>query len=304
MEEKGRERKSSLVGPVILIGLGVVFLLNNLGIMDWSVWDVAFRLWPVLIVAAGLEILIGRRSALGSVLSLVLTCALIAGALWLYGSGVVATSSEVEEISQSLDEATAAQVVIGPAVGSVHVDALEESNQLVSGLIRPISGERVHRDFALEDGTAVFYLQSEGRFVGPFVGGLSREPNWDLGVSSDVPLDLEISLGVGESDIDLRGLMLDDLEVSIGVGQMTVVLPAEGNFRARIDGAIGNTVVIIPIGMEARVTVDTGLAVKDMPNGYRQHGGAYESPGYGDAENRIELEIDQAIGNVTVRQDR
>jgi len=304
MDEKGRERKSSLVGPVILIGLGVVFLLNNFGTLDWSVWDVIFRLWPVLIVAAGLDILIGRRSAWGSLLSLVLTCALIAGALWLYSSGVVATSSEVQEIGQSLDEATAAQIVIGPAVGSVRVDALAESNQLVSGVIRPIRGERVRRDLEMQGGTAVFYLQSEGSFVAPFIGGLSGEPNWDLGVSSDVPLELEISLGVGESDVDLTGLTLDDLEVSIGIGQMTVVLPDEGNFQARIDGAIGNTVIIVPAEMEVRIYVDTGLSARDLPNSYRQRGDAYESPGYGDAENRIELEIDQAIGNVTVRQDR
>jgi hypothetical protein len=47
---------------VILIGLGVVFLLNNPGILNWSVWDVIFRLWPVLLIAAGLDILIGRRA--------------------------------------------------------------------------------------------------------------------------------------------------------------------------------------------------------------------------------------------------
>lgn len=301
MDEKRHERRGSLVGPVILIGLGIVFLLNNLGILNWSVWDVIFRLWPVLIVAAGLDILIGRRSAWGALLSLVLTCALIAGALWLYGTGIVATNSAAEEIGQSLDEATAAQIVIAPAVGSVRIEALAESNQLVSGVIRPIRGERVQRDFTVRDGTAVFALQSEGNFVGPFFGGPSNEPNWDLGVSSDVPLELEISLGVGESDVDLTGLTIDDLNVSIGVGQMTVVLPDEGSFWAEIDSAIGNTVIIIPAEMEVRIDVDTGLAARQLPRNYRQHDGAYESPGYANAENRIELKVSQAIGNVTIR---
>ena len=86
---KKKERRSSLVVPVILIGLGIVFLLNNLGILTWSVWDVIFRLWPVLLVAGGLDVLIGRRSAWGALLSLVLTLALVAGALWLYEAGIV-----------------------------------------------------------------------------------------------------------------------------------------------------------------------------------------------------------------------
>jgi len=29
----------SLVGPLILIGLGVIFLLNSLGMLAWSVWE-------------------------------------------------------------------------------------------------------------------------------------------------------------------------------------------------------------------------------------------------------------------------
>ena len=304
MNEK-KERRSSLVGPIILIGLGIVFLLNNLGILTWSVWDVIFRLWPVLLVAEGLDILIGRRSAWGALLSLVLTLALVAGALWLYEAGIiVGRASAAEEISQSLDDATQAQIIIAPAVGSLHIEALPESNQLAAGTIRPVRGEQVRRDWAVQGETAIFTLQSEGNFVGPFVGGPSDEWDWDLGLSSDVPLKLDISLGVGQSDIDLTGLTMDDLDVSMGVGQTVVVLPDEGRFRAKIDSAIGNTVVVIPEGMEARIRFDTALAARQLPDNYRQWGDAYVSPGYDGAENRVDLEVSQAIGNVTIRHYR
>ncbi|MEE8390991.1 MAG: DUF5668 domain-containing protein [Anaerolineae bacterium] len=302
MDEKREGHRSSIVGPVILIGLGVVFLLNNLGILAWSIWDVIFRLWPVLIIAGGLDILIGRRSTWGALLSLVLTCALIAGALWLYGTGIVTgRASDMEEIDQSLDEATRAQVVIAPAVGSLHIDALPESNQLVVGTIHPARNERVRRDFTVQGETAIFTLRSEGNFVGPFFGGPSGEWSWDLGLSSDVPLELEISLGVGQSNVDLTDLTVDDLDVSMGVGETTVILPNEGNFRAKIDGAVGSTVVVIPEGMEARIRFDTALVARQLPDNYRQRGDAYVSPGYDDAENRVDLEVSQAIGNVTIR---
>ena len=68
---EGKTRRGGLVGPIILITLGVVFLMNNLGVLDWSVWVVIFRLWPVLLVAAGLDLLLGRRSVWGSLLALV-----------------------------------------------------------------------------------------------------------------------------------------------------------------------------------------------------------------------------------------
>jgi hypothetical protein len=48
------------VGPILLIGLGVIFLLNTLGY--WSV-ERMLRFWPVLLIALGVYLLVGRLSA-------------------------------------------------------------------------------------------------------------------------------------------------------------------------------------------------------------------------------------------------
>ena len=48
------EHRGGFVGPTILIGLGILLLLSNLGMLQWSVWDTAWRLWPILLIAAGL----------------------------------------------------------------------------------------------------------------------------------------------------------------------------------------------------------------------------------------------------------
>ena len=168
-----RERGSrvSLVGPVILIGLGVVFLLNNMGLLAWSVWDVIFRLWPVLLVAAGMEIILSRLSAWGSLLALVLTVAIFAGALWVLGPDLESTQAVAgEEIAQALGEASMARVVIEPGVGSLHIDALPESANLVEGMVSVGRGQRVSRQFRITGQTATFIVQTEG---GTNVGPLS-----------------------------------------------------------------------------------------------------------------------------------
>ena len=183
IDEKRDHQRSSLVGPVILIGLGVVFLLNNLGILNWSVWDLVIRLWPVLLVAAGLDILIGRRSTLGALSSLVLTVVLVAGALWLYAGGMsIVPTGPGQEIIQSLDGATKAEIVLGPAVGSLHVEALQQVDHLVAGVIHPVIGERVSRNFEAVDDTAVFTLESHGEFSGPFFGSRGGRWGWSRGV--------------------------------------------------------------------------------------------------------------------------
>ncbi len=47
------KRKWSMVWPVLLIGLGVVFLLDNLGVVSWNVGLMLYRLWPLILVAFG-----------------------------------------------------------------------------------------------------------------------------------------------------------------------------------------------------------------------------------------------------------
>ena len=55
----GREPHRRLL-PVILIGAGLLFLLDNLGILGVSAWS---ALWPLLIVGAGVWLIFHRGSA-------------------------------------------------------------------------------------------------------------------------------------------------------------------------------------------------------------------------------------------------
>ena len=66
----------------MLIGLSLTFLLRNLGLVDMDIWLALLRLWPILLIAVGLDILIGRRSLSGSLLVAAITVALIAVGLW------------------------------------------------------------------------------------------------------------------------------------------------------------------------------------------------------------------------------
>jgi hypothetical protein len=54
--------------------------------------------------------------------------------------------------------------------------------------------------------------------------------------------------------------------------------------------------------MKVRVQVDTGLAGRQLPAGYRRAEDVYTSPGYAGADDRIDLEVSQAIGNVSIRE--
>ena len=75
-------RKPSLIGPIIMIAIGVLFLLNNLGLLPWGVWELVWHFWPLILILAGLDILIGwSRSGIAAAFALILGLLLILGCL-------------------------------------------------------------------------------------------------------------------------------------------------------------------------------------------------------------------------------
>jgi hypothetical protein len=298
-----RERRGSLVGPLILIGLGLVFLLNNLGMVSWDVWDIIARFWPILLIAIGLDILIGRRSILGSLLALAVVVVVVGAGLWLITSQVApGPALTYESIDQSLEGATRADVTIGFGAGALRVGVAPEGSSLITGRVALGQGEHLVRDFRKSGDTAVLTLRSEGFAFFPFVGRWNADKLWDLRLSPDVLLHLNINTGVGESTLDMERLKLTELDLHAGVGKVTLTLPGRGQMQASINGGIGEVAVRIPAGVAARVHATAGVGNSQVVGTYQRQNGVYVSPGYDTAENRVDLEVKGGIGKITVQQ--
>lgn len=293
-------RHVSLVGPTILIGLGIILLLNNLGYLDWGFWDV-LRLWPILLIAAGLEFLVGRRSIWASVAAALLLLVLLVGGVWLADSyGPRRGGGEPVEISYPLEGADAATIELEPAIADVTLGALDDSADLVAGTVHTRAGEELDRRF--RDGTRPRVTLGAGDIGPRAFGGLVGSTAWELRANPDVDLDLRFDLGVGSADLDLRDLQIEDAEIDFGVGQLEARLPAESESNIVIDGGIGTITVFVPQGLGVRAVLDTGLATRNVPAAYARSGDVYTSPDYDRADTRTDLTISVGIGTVTIRE--
>lgn len=68
-----------------LLFLGTVLLLQNLELLPWDLWDTLWRLWPVLLILAGVDILVGRGHPwLAGFFTLLLLLACLLFAIWQY----------------------------------------------------------------------------------------------------------------------------------------------------------------------------------------------------------------------------
>jgi hypothetical protein len=293
------ERKRvSLIGPTLLIGLGVILLLNNLGYLDWSVWDV-LQLWPVLLIAAGLEILLGRRSIWGSLVAALLLLMLIVGGVFLVEQlGPDRAPGEVIEIAQPMDGAETLILDLDASVANLTIEPLDDSANLVEGTVQLWSSEDLEQRFTGgERARLVLDSETRGSLVRTRMG---RATEWRLQVSPEVRTRLSVNFGVGEGTFRLAELAVDDADIDFGVGQVEITLSRTASGDVVVDGGIGTIRVVVPRDLGVRIVADAGLVTRRVPGSYSRDGQIYTSPNWDQADNRTTVTLNLGIGTITV----
>ena len=56
-------KKNNLYIGVAFVFMGLILLLNNLGILDFSFWHSIYDLWPLLLVVFGVHLMTNKPSA-------------------------------------------------------------------------------------------------------------------------------------------------------------------------------------------------------------------------------------------------
>lgn len=304
-KQKRNYRETSLVWPLVLIGIGVVFLLENLNIIEIDIWQMITHLWPLILVAVGLDILFGRRAGIWQGISVLIVISIFAAGAWLIRNtgDLIIGDLYSQEFSQPLEDADRGKIDIEMGVGGLRINPIHNSTDLlVNGEIVLAEGEVLDQDFRTVGDTAYFQLKSDGPEFSPsrIINFNGEERIWQINLTDMVPLDLMVDLGVGQSLLDLRGLEISRLDVNIGIGEVVIYLPESGDFSANISGGIGKLTVNVPSNMAVRLNVDNGLGNTRISGIFNQQDGTYFTGDYFSAEDKIDLNIDGGIGEIIV----
>ena len=327
---------ATIFWPMLLIGVGALWLLANLEIIDGRVLRTFLNLWPLLLIALGLNLLLkpvypnlGMWIALGT-LALAFAIALLAPGLGLR-MGPELKEAHFEE---PLGEADSAQVTLDLSIGTSTVTAGAPGGALIEADVT------FYNDASLDiDGgnhkTVDLNIDNEGvnsmpfSIFGDFMGA---DPQADVRLSPDIPINLVINGAVGQIELDLSGLQLSSLVVRGGVGDVELVLPGQSEeYTVKLDGGVGRMRIEVQDGANVRLDISGGVGdfSIDVPSdaAVRLDGeadvgsirvpsfmnviterqrtvgrsGIWESDGYAGAEARIEIEFRGGVGSLTLR---
>jgi hypothetical protein len=256
--------------PIVLIVAGILFLLDNLGLLPGNAWG---WIWAVALILLGVSLLWpGRRVA------------------------------QTTEASVPLEGAANAQLTLQHGAGSLSLHAGPTADQLFSGTF----GGGVDKEVKRAGDTLAVTLrlpdQDWGSWMWPGRWGRAGL-DWTLNVHPTVPLRLAVEGGASESWLDLAGLRVTDLSIKAGASSIHLTLPAQaGHTQARIETGAASVRAEIPVGVAARIRGMMGVGALTVDeHRFPRHGGEYQSDDFATAINRVEIEVSWGVGSVDVR---
>jgi hypothetical protein len=308
MAQSGYRRRSSIGGALIVIAVGVFFLVINLH-PDLNAWDIIGRYWPVLLIAIGLGYIWdawmdrtysqpdGRRHHSGAPIAVLVVLLILGFALW-HGRYSRPILHETQEVS--LQGAQSVTANIDMPSGSL--DVAGGASQLLNANFDYHEYDGApHVEYSVSGGRGDLSITQENK---AHVRLAIARNDWQLRFADNVPLEMNVQIGAGSSNLRLQGLNVKSLDVQAGVGQMNLDLtgPRKSDLHVDIHGGVGSAIISLPIEVGVRVHASGGIG-SVSPHGLTREGDDYVNDVLGKTPATIDLTIEGGIGSISLRMD-
>ena len=298
-----------MVEGLTLVSVGLIFLGNTMGVLPWTVWFSIFSLWPILLIAAGLEV-IGKGTE--NVWLRVLSSLVVIGGLWYgalvlpsgslnFGLGVVGPVAQDFEFDapavRGIDEG---EIEISTAVGELNIS---DGNALVTAEGASPFGEPEF-EVGVHGQRADVTLSAEGD--GPSVWYRGR-PEMNVELSRKIEWDITLDSGVSSLDADLEDLKVSSLSVSTGVSECNIRLGelyrGAGRVPVRIESGVSVVRIEVPEDAAVRVSSTSGVGYVDiegLSSGLIIGDKTYRTSDYSKARNSYDIVVESGVADVRV----
>jgi len=241
-----------------------------------------------------------RRSMVLLVVAAV-AVALFAGACGTQRGGTQQQVGEMQRESQSVDLENAQSVRANLKMGAGELNLTGGADQLMEGdFSYNVANWKPEVNYDVSGDTGELVVRQGSADEGARLGGEARN-EWDLRFNDEVPTDLVVQMGAGESDLDLDSLTLTGLSLQMGAGKTTVDLTGAyaQDFEASIEGGVGEATVLVPSEVGVRARAEGGLG-KINAEGLQREGDSYVNDAYGDSEVTLEVDVQGGVGRINL----
>jgi N-terminal domain of toast_rack, DUF2154/Domain of unknown function (DUF5668) len=312
MAQDASPRRVSLVGPIILISIGALFLLHNWR-PDFEPWPVLLTYWPLILIFIGLGKIWDHMqrsrnpnapsSSIGSTIA-ILACVFVLIALIWHGrsySRRFSWDSRTRHVTRVVEPQKAKSATARLNMGSGQLTINGGAADLVDADFdfgRSFDDPRV--DYSVSDGVGHLTIEQGGNSV--HFGNARND--WNLRFSKDIPLDLRVDLGAGQGNLHFRDVPLTNLDLNMGAGQVDVDLTGDrtADMNVDIEGGVGQANIRLPKNVGVVAHASGGIGSIDV-RGLKHDGDTYTNDVVGKTKATIHLKVEGGIGQIVLTEE-
>lgn len=293
---------------LLLLGLGLVFLGNNLGWWTETDFSRLGQYWPLLLILYGIAVIV-RHWKLGWIIILVTFFALSA---IVYNSILTPTSflnlankDETPTTTPLSAEITKdiTKAELKMKTGIIKLKLTGDSPKLVSGTLQS-NLVKPSLKVVKSGGIATVTLETQKDWHFWCCNWWKGVNELELALSNQIPWQIDLESGASTLELDLTKLTLDDLQLSTGASSTQLKLgdKLKNGANYNIESGASSILIQIPKLIGVLLNTDSGLSSKNFVGFTQLDSGSYQSNNYEAATIKITLSIEAGVSALNVTQ--
>jgi hypothetical protein len=231
--------------------------------------------------------------------TLLVTGAVLAGACGTQPAGTQQVGKMQRE-SKSVDPKDAQSARAQLKMGAGELNLAGGADQLMEGdFSYNVSEWKPEVSYGVSGDEGKLVVRQGGSEGSNLTGEARNE--WEIRLNDELPTDLVVQIGAGESNLDLDSLSLMGLKLQMGAGKTTVDLTGdyERSFDASIQGGVGEATVMLPSGVGVKAKAQGGLG-KINAEGLKRVGNSYVNDAYGESDVTLKVNVQGGVGQINL----
>ncbi|MCK4524885.1 MAG: hypothetical protein KAU07_00405, partial [Candidatus Andersenbacteria bacterium] len=175
------------------------------------------------------------------------------------------------------------------------------SEEFADGNLRSnISNLKIDNDTSSEKQKLSLEVESKDRIE------LLSEVKNDLTVklNSELPTDIYLNLGVADSKLDLREVLVNNLDIEIGVAGLDLIMGDRAEMaKVNLRSGLSSVKISLPGNVGSKIIIKEGFSSKQLKNFEKIDDETYQTSNYDEAEKKIEIDLDIGLSRLEINHD-
>lgn len=299
MASSPHSQRGPLYVGLLVIGVGLLFLINNFTGLAFNIGALFRFFWPLILIAIGLRLLIKNTTTLiATLVGVIIVTAIILATPGLLPTG--SSKHSEQQANELVAGSSALRFKLDFGASNLNITDLEDSTQAYSAIFRN-SGtleETVKRDAA----TLAVTLQAESdHFDWQELWQQNRDREAQVAINSSLPVEFELDGGASKNNLDFSNILLQRLKLDIGAAETVLKLGARTDLDATIDAGASKLTLLLPQSAGVEIIADNSFGSGNFQAaGFNQTGNVYRSGDFNVQPHRITIRLDAGASSTNV----